>query len=118
MPPAGSGRMFRFKEKPFRLGLQSGPIGSETVGGLRPSGDWRLSSSSGTGTVQEGQPNDDLVLGLCFVPGTSLFFPDRDWRFSFGARPFVPPPFLTYRATMEGGFRLTEDGKRRVVDAP
>lgn len=108
--------MSSFREKPRRLGLQA-PISSEPVGGLRPSGDWRLDVPKGTGVIREGKPNDDLTLGLCFVPGTFQFAPDRDWRFSFGARPITPPPFLIYRATMEGGFRLLENGLRRVVDA-
>ena len=43
--------------------------------------------------------------------------PGGDWRLSFGPREIIPPPFLIYRVTMEGGFRLVEDGLRRVVDA-
>lgn len=108
--------MSSFREKPLRLGLTT-PIASEPVGGLRPAGEWRLESASGEGGLREGLPNDDLALGVCFVPGVGPFLPDRDWRFSFDDREIIPPPFLVYRVTMDGGFRLGETGLRRVVDA-
>lgn len=70
--------MFSFREKPIRLGLTN-PIGSETVGGLRISGEWRLESPGGTGVVREGLPRENLALGLNFVPGR-LRVRSSGWR--------------------------------------
>ena len=72
--------MFNFREKPIRLGLTT-PIGSETVGGLRLTGEWRLESPGGTGMVREGLPKEGLALGLNFVPGR-LRVRGSGWRTS------------------------------------
>lgn len=106
--------MSNFREKPIPLGLTT-PIGAEPVGGLRPAGDWRLDFEGGAGRIKEGRPNDDLTLGLAFVPGRMVHRPDRDWRFDFGREVVVEPEYIL-RVTQESGQRLTMDGVRRSLD--